>query len=196
MFYVYEHLRPDTGIVFYVGKGTGIRATRKADRNMYWKRIVSKIGEYKISKIVVDVDEELAFLVEQERIDQLKRLGVKLANMTLGGEGAFGRKLTQEQKNKISVGNKGKLHSLESYARMADAKRGKKLSEEHKKKLAVAFSGEKNHMFGKTHSITAREKIRNAMKNAPRIECPYCNKSGDSANMKRWHFNNCKQKEQ
>lgn len=26
------------------------------------------------------------------------------------------------------------------------------------------------------------------------IICPYCNKSGDKSNMKRWHFDNCKQK--
>ena len=26
------------------------------------------------------------------------------------------------------------------------------------------------------------------------ITCPHCNKSGDKSNMKRWHFNNCKQR--
>ena len=26
--------------------------------------------------------------------------------------------------------------------------------------------------------------------------CPHCGKEGDSANMKRWHLNNCKLKEQ
>jgi hypothetical protein len=30
--------------------------------------------------------------------------------------------------------------------------------------------------------------------NKPIITCPHCNKSGDSSNMKRWHFDKCKYK--
>lgn len=93
MYYVYEHLRKDTNAIFYVGKGTGDRATRKANRNKYWNRIVNKAKGYKINYIATDIeDEELAYLIECERIDQLKRRGVKLTNLTPGGEGASGGK--------------------------------------------------------------------------------------------------------
>ena len=89
MFYVYEHIRNDTNAIFYVGKGKKERAYRVNDRNEYWKNIVNKTG-YTVRFVVKDVDEELAYLVEEERIDQLKRLGIKLTNLTLGGEGASG----------------------------------------------------------------------------------------------------------
>ena len=30
--------------------------------------------------------------------------------------------------------------------------------------------------------------------NKPIVTCPHCGKKGDNSNMKRWHFNNCKNK--
>ena len=88
IFYVYEHIRPNTGTVFYVGKGSGWRSGITQHRNTYWKNVVNKNGGFKVRKVAENIDEELAFLVERERIDQLKRLGIKLTNLTDGGEGA------------------------------------------------------------------------------------------------------------
>jgi hypothetical protein len=89
MFYVYEHIRNDTNAIFYVGKGKNNRAYAKRDRNEYWHNIVNKVG-FTVRFVAKDLDEELAYFVEEERIDQLKRLGIKLTNLTLGGEGASG----------------------------------------------------------------------------------------------------------
>jgi len=86
MFYVYEHIRNDTNAIFYVGKGKKERAYRVNNRNEYWKNIVNKTG-YTVRFVVKDVNEELAYLAEEERIDQLKRLGIKLANINAGGAG-------------------------------------------------------------------------------------------------------------
>lgn len=88
MFFVYEHIRNDNRLPFYVGKGKGYRATSVQNRNIYWKRVVEKAGGYTVNYVAKDMDEELAYLCEQERIDQLKRLGCKLTNLTVGGEGA------------------------------------------------------------------------------------------------------------
>ena len=88
-FYVYEHIRLDTMKPFYVGKGCGYRAYAKRGRNIYWRRIVDKHG-YIVKKIAENLDEDLAFLTEVERIDQLRRLGIDLTNMTDGGEGVSG----------------------------------------------------------------------------------------------------------
>ena len=43
-FYVYEHLRADTGEVFYVGKGSGHRARCRQGRNPYWRAVANKHG--------------------------------------------------------------------------------------------------------------------------------------------------------
>jgi hypothetical protein len=105
MFYIYEHIRPDTNTVFYVGKGSGYRAGTTQHRNTYWKNVVAKAGKFNVRKIVQNVDEELAFLAEQERIDQLKRLGIKLTNLTDGGEGSSNP--SEETRRKMSECRKG-----------------------------------------------------------------------------------------
>ena len=55
-----------------------------------------------------------------------------------------------------------------------------------------AISGNKNPMFGKSHSKETKLKI--AEKAARRISCPHCERVGNIANMKRWHFDNCRSK--
>jgi hypothetical protein len=92
LFYVYEHIRPDTNKVFYVGKGSGNRCNTSRGRNKYWHNFVNKAGGFKIRKISESEDEEFVFFVEEERIDQLKKLGFELTNMTSGGEGLAGSK--------------------------------------------------------------------------------------------------------
>lgn len=87
MFYVYEHIRNDTNAIFYVGKGKANRASSTRNRNRYWENIVSKSNGFIVRIVAKDLDEELAYLTEKERIDQLKRLGIKLANINDGGAG-------------------------------------------------------------------------------------------------------------
>ena len=86
--YVYEHIRNDNGAIFYVGKGKEYRSTSKRNRNRYWQNTVAKCGGFKVNYLAKNIDDELAYLCEQERIDQLKRLGINLTNLTVGGEGA------------------------------------------------------------------------------------------------------------
>jgi hypothetical protein len=80
MYYVYQHRRNDTNAVFYVGKGKGYRCNQKTGRNIYWHRVADKHG-YSVEKVVADLDEELALLVEHELIDQYKKLNFVLANL-------------------------------------------------------------------------------------------------------------------
>jgi hypothetical protein len=50
--------------------------------------------------------------------------------------------------------------------------------------------GEDNPFYGKTHSADTIEKIIEV--NKRETTCPYCNKTGSSNVMKRWHFDNCR----
>ena len=112
-FYVYENTRLDINEIFYVGKGTGNRAyeNKGSRRSEHWKRIHNKAGSS--VKILADnLDEELAFLVEVERIDQLKRLNVSLVNRTTGGEGIAGYKHSKYAKEKISAAKKAMYDSM------------------------------------------------------------------------------------
>lgn len=71
---------------------------------------------------------------------------------------------------------------------------GRHHSEESRKRLSEVFSGEKNPYYGRKHSEEALEKMRLAHANRENIKCPHCPKSGIVSNMKRWHFDNCKAK--
>lgn len=125
MFYVYEHIRNDTNAIFYVGKGKANRAYTARNRNEHWHNVVNKAQGFTVKFVVKDVDEELAYLAEEERIDQLKRLGIKLANINAGGAG-------------VGSGDKhpmyGKPHPQKGFKRP---------------EVAIKVSGKKNGMYGK-----------------------------------------------
>lgn len=208
MFYVYEHIRPDTKTVFYVGKGSGYRAGIKQHRNPYWKHIVAKVGNFEVRKVVDNVDEELAFLCEQERIDQLRRIGIKLCNVTKGGEGTTGLKHTKTAKQKISEARKKATpfkHTEESKAKIRKASTGVVFTEERKKNISQARKGYKmlesvklklkNRVKTYKHSEETLEKMRKIQKAMPKFSCPHCDFVGNAGNVARWHFDNCKHKE-
>lgn len=206
MFYVYEHIRPDTNQVFYVGKGHSYRLVSTKNRNKYWKNIVNKVS-FKAVKVVEHDSEELILLAEIERIDQLRKLGVKLVNVTDGGQGISGLKHSEESKRKMS--NSRKLitphkHTEETKQRIKQANTGVVFTEERKQKISAARKGQKMlphvkealklAMQGYKHSKETIEKmckIQNAM---PKISCPHCDFVGNAGNVKRWHFDNCKKK--
>jgi len=73
----------------------------------------------------------------------------------------------------------------------------------HSKLMKGRYAGNNNPFFGKNHSIETLEKlkkpkskehiekIRNIVKNRPKVKCPYCSKELDELNAKKWHFDNC-----
>ena len=206
MFYVYEHIRPDTNQVFYVGKGSGARLNSVKDRNKHWQNVVNKVG-FKAIKLVEHDSEELILLAEIERIDQLRKFGFKLVNVTDGGQGISGLKHSEESKKKMS--NSRKLlvhhkHTDETKEKIRKANTGIVFTEERKQKISAARKGHKMlpHVkealklgrIGYKHSKETLErmcKIQNAM---PKISCPHCDFVGNAGNVKRWHFDNCKKK--
>jgi len=173
-FYVYEHTRKDTDKVFYVGKGQGKRAHSTHHRNQYWHNIVNKAKGFLVSFVCKDIDEELALLVEIERIDQFKKLGYKLCNLTEGGDGSSGYKHTKESLQKIGQASKafmtGRAMSEETKAKIAAAKTGKKLSEEHKQKIGLASRGNtyaagNTNRLGMKHTEETKQKISATKRN-------------------------------
>jgi hypothetical protein len=111
---------------FYVGKGKGDRASRHTSRNPHWRNIVAKAGDPVIEFVASWIDEELALLVEVEQINKLRRIGVRLSNITDGGEGAsgFSRVQTPQEIAKRIASNTGKKRTPEQCARIAAAKVG------------------------------------------------------------------------
>jgi hypothetical protein len=116
-----------------------------------------------------------------------------------------GRKVTEEVKKKISETSKGKKISEKTKKKISQThkERGikpqtgpywihEKRSEEWKKNMSLNNIGNKNPFFGKTHSEETKRKMSDIAKNNILL-CPHCKKTGGNV-MKRWHFDNCKEK--
>jgi hypothetical protein len=88
MFYVYAHLHPESGIPFYIGKGSDNRLKSKKYRNDFWNKVVNKYG---FDPVIIESN-----LSEQESLRLEKywivRIGIyknggTLTNITTGGIG-------------------------------------------------------------------------------------------------------------
>lgn len=150
-YYVYEHRRKDTGEVFYVGKGTKTkdtgykRSSSKATRNPLWNNIVKKCSGFIVNIIAEFFNEDDAFNFEILKIKEYGRKidGGILCNMTLGGEGHLGRKLSDETKNKMSIARKGQKRTPEQNKAISIRLTGVAKTKEHRKNLSIARTGKK-----------------------------------------------------
>lgn len=81
------------------------------------------------------------------------------------------RKWTKEQKEKVSLSQKGKILSKETKDKISKSSKGKKLSQDHKLKLSISRkndinnkirnSGKNNPFYGKKHSEETKQKFKN-----------------------------------
>lgn len=160
-YYVYRHIRPDTGQVFYVGLGKNRRDTyryerayAKHDGNSFWMNIVNKLGGNYITEIMMEFNdlEEC----KQKEIELIALYGRRnknigtLVNLTDGGDGLAGFIATEEyrQKKREQVSN-GKHPNF-----------GKKLSAETCRRKSEALKGTRHFMYGKTLSDEWKDNIR------------------------------------
>ena len=128
MAYVYKHIRPDTNEVFYIGIGVKKqRINSDRSRNILWRNIVNKCGI--IREIIEDnLTWDEAVIREKYWISYYGRKNNKtgvLCNMTDGGEGSYGRVLSDETKKKISESNRGKIMTEEQKRKISEGNMGK-----------------------------------------------------------------------
>ena len=91
-------------------------------------------------------------------------------NLTGGGDGLRGRKLTEEHKQKLINGKKNKPVSEETRKRMSDAMKGKVRSEEHCRHLSESLKGRTASNKGISPSEETKKKISEALKGRPSSE--------------------------
>lgn len=176
-FYVYRHIRLDTGKPFYVGKGTGDRAFSKRNRNRYWHFIVNKHG-YRVYIVKYFSDECKSLDFEKSLIKAYNSANIKLTNINEGGTGLSGRKHSKKTIEKMKgprphykPWNKGiknpyskesvklmtlkgennpmygKNHTKESKLKMSNNSKGQKVSEATRKKISKATQSKNNPMW-------------------------------------------------
>lgn len=178
VFYVYQHLKADTGEIFYVGKGMGRRAHDSYHRSKYWKNIVAKHG-VTVEFLKVDITEPESLELEIATIEKYRKQGLQIINMTDGGDGTSGYNHTVEHKQKMSlkqsgennprygkVGTrKGAVATPETLEKLRLSHLGKELPEEQKRKIREstkkARAGIKTlGMTGRVHSEETKAKMR------------------------------------
>lgn len=182
-YYVYAYLRED-GTPYYIGKGKDRRAWNASHG------INLPPKEHRGTRIAIinnNLSEIGALALERRYIRWYGRKDLGngiLRNLTDGGEGCSGRIMshTKESKRKISESKKGKVYDAETRAKVAKAQK------EHYEKNG-------HHMTGKKLPKSWRDNIAKVWKDKPLMTCPHCGmKSKSSPNMKRYHYDNCKQK--
>lgn len=190
-YYTYQLRSSKNQQIFYIGKGSGARMfkhiqiaqsnskNRLKNPKLYNK--ISKIlreGFYVIAEIIFkSTDENLCL---KKEIETIKELGLKnLCNLTEGGEGTSGYKLSEETKKRMSIAAKGKSKpwlkgkskgksNFIRNKKISESLKGhkgywkdKKLSEETKKKMSEIKIGRKTGPISIKRRLAIIEGIKN-----------------------------------
>ena len=128
-YYIYAWYYKSSGVIFYIGKGKKLRyCDTKHSRNAYFKNILSSHkDDVDVKFLYIGLSDNEAAELERKLIHEYWDKGECKANFHEGGYG----------------GNTGNYDNPE---------RSRRLSESAKKR-----TGEKNPMFGKTHTKEVRE---------------------------------------
>jgi hypothetical protein len=159
MAYLYRHIRLDKNEPFYIGIGSDFsykRAYSKNPRSKHWKSIVNKT-DYKVQILFDDLSWQEVCEKEKEFIELYKRNcdGGILCNVTLGGEGAYGRILSKETKEKISKSISGIKHGM--YNKTHSEKAIEKIKERASKKV---IDTKTNEIFNSIKEAAIKNNIR------------------------------------
>ena len=151
-YYTYAYLREDR-TPYYVGRGKGDRAYRRHWRSRARSGYFDPPSKDRILILKKNLTEEDANKHEKYMIFVFGRKDNKtgiLRNLTNGGEGTSGVKMTEDRLMKLkrpkSEEHKQKLRkpkSEEYKKKMRDIKKGTKLSAEHKEKIRQQVKGRK-----------------------------------------------------
>jgi hypothetical protein len=145
--YVYRHRRLDNNQIFYIGIGTKYRPNKKTNRNKHWNNIVNKVN-YQVEILYNNLSWEDAVDLEVFLIELYGRKDLNkgnLVNLTNGGEGTVGRKLSKQQCEDIKNRMKGHFVTKETRLKISISNKGKnkgkKINEETRLKMSKSQKG-------------------------------------------------------
>ncbi len=199
-------LKDENGVVRYVGKSSQ-SAKKRYYRHLAdgrngiqthkacWIRGMLQKGLTPTLDIIETTDGDGA-AEERKWIKFFRDSGVKLTNLTDGGDGVTGYEYTEDQRKeksetmkqyfrdhnawnkdakmsketrrKMSASRKGKKFSDEAKKKMSEVRKGIEFSEEHIANLSKSHSGERHKNYGKHLSEDTRRKISEGMARAHR----------------------------
>lgn len=200
MFYVYAYLRSKdsesgkAGTPYYIGKGSKRRAYE--NHRLGNKGISTPKDRLHIVFLETSLTELGALALERRMIKWYGRVDMKtgiLRNKTDGGEGTSGFKWTEDMKTLSRARQKGIPKSAEVRKNMCGPKKPQSI--ETILKRSAANIGKHSDPRG-PQSDEHKRNISAAKKGIAKLKvvCPHCGVIGGEPQMKQWHFNNCKRK--
>lgn len=187
-YYVYAYVRDD-GTPYYIGKGKDRRAYAPHKRRD--GTFINPPPRARIIFLEQNLSNVGACAIERRLIRWWgkKSNGGILTNMCDGGDGGGipGRRLSEDQKRKISNSLRGKTRSPEAIEKTKLKHMGTKRSQESRQRMSKAQQGS-------SRSDEAKKNMSLGALSRPKVSCPHCSKFGDVSMMKRWHFDNCREK--
>ena len=156
---IYGLIDPNTQELRYIGYASNLHKRllqhyqpanlKKLTHKVNWLKSLLILGQ-KAEPVVLEAcntQEELP-QAEMDMISYFKSIGCNLTNSTNGGDGGFGRIVSEESRKKVSISNTGKKPSQETIAKLSLANKGrispnkgKKASDELRLKLSLAHIG-------------------------------------------------------
>jgi len=186
--FIYALKDPETGKIRYIGKSNNpqkrfgghyneARLGKEKNHKCDWIISLAKRG----LKPELEILDEVPFpewkFWETEYIRVFKIIGMKLVNLTIGGEGSAGRKCSEEQKKKQSeclkkqyangrpVPWKGQKLSQERRDAIRNRFKGKKLSPEHCAKISKGLEGNQYTLGRKIPPHEIEKRVRRGKDN-------------------------------
>jgi hypothetical protein len=166
----YNKTKGGDGIVGY--KHTPEHCLAQSERKRGKKYALGHRHTEETKRIIAEASRSRKRTPEQNKAASIRMMGKKMG---------LGHKKSEECKRLMSEKMKGRTgisHSKERKLKSSERMKGNQYS------LGVKHSKEQNL------SKSSRQKGRKQML----VRCPHCEKSGGHRNMKRWHFDNCKQR--
>lgn len=141
-------------------------------KNMHFWSSIQKYGwdnfEHEIINSKLTHDE--ACKIEKDLIKRYQSNNNRYGyNLTDGGEGISGYKISEETKEKLRQANLGKSLTEETRKKISQKLKGYKKSEAEKEAISKRMSlkiGELNNMYGKHHSEETKRKMSESISNA------------------------------
>lgn len=187
---IYSLNDPETGEIRYIGKTVGdirdrlcahltpIALSSKSHKNNWIKSLLKRGLKPTINLIEEIETSNIEIHIEKEKywIDYHKKIGCKLVNSTLGGEGTIGftpwnkgKHWNEEVRKKISASCKGRSND----AAVEAAKKvntGRPRPKEVREKISKSHKGLNTWIKGRKHSQETKDKIARSKIGKPRSE--------------------------
>lgn len=189
---MYHYIYKTTNMInqkFYIGRRS---SDMHPDEDPYLgsgkrlKSAIKKYGRDNFTKEIIAIVENYDTLVETEKIIVCEQLILdKMCyNLAIGGHGGYTSyenrvfTHTEEAKEKIGKANKG---------RPRPDVRSRALGNQYSKGLVRSDEDRMKKSTAALNRLATCQTDFNTI-----IVCPHCGKEGQSANMRRWHFDKCK----